>query len=457
MLKRIIVSMPIIIALQSLLVVSANALEKLDGPKYTAFGAERAGNAADTIPAATGSMDGVPKGLVYKKSGDDYPDPYANEKPLFTITAANMAQHADKLSEGLKALLQKYPQTFRIPVYPTHRDAKIGKFYAERTAWNYANGTRLVNGIDGLQNYTGGVPFPMAKNAAEVVWNARLAHFHPTEMGIFDDMAVYINGKTEIRRQEYVSEFTFSNPENFLGDIDEQISDNAAYVHVEVLEPERAKGQIVIVHEALDQVRGERQAWAYMPGSRRVRRAPTVGFDTPDGPGGLVTVDDSLGFNGAMVKYDWKLLGKKEMYIPYHSYKFDLEKSYDKLLVPGHPNPDFMRYELHRVWVVEANLKSGMRHVYSKRRLYVDEDSWLFVLTESYDARGGLWRVGILNSIYDYLLKVYITRAHFFHDLPSSAYLGQRLTNVKGQVNLMAEPRGAEYYSPANLRSDGKR
>lgn len=437
--------------------LSAQAQEKLDSPQFTAFGAERQGNADKTIPAWTGSMDGVPKGLVYKKSGDPYPDAYAQEKPLFTITPENFKTYENKLSDGEKELFRKFPKTFKMHIYPTHRDAKIGKFYTERTAWNLANGTQLVDGNEGLKNYTGGIAFPFAKSAAEVIWNARLAHFHPTELGILDDIAVYLNGKTDLRRQKYTSEFPFSYPDNFLGDVDQEIGENAAYVHVEVLEPDRSKGQIVIVHEAINQAVNERQAWAYMPGSRRVRRAPTVGFDTPDGPGGLVTVDDALGFNGAMYKYDWNLIGKKEIYVPFHNYKFDLEPNYDKLLTRGHVNPEYMRYELRRVWVVEAVLKPKTRHVYAKRRFYIEEDSWLFVLTESYDARGKLWRFSFLNSFYDYLLKAYITRAHVFHDLPTGAYIAQRLVNVKGPLNLMGQPQGAEFYSPGNLRSDGKK
>jgi hypothetical protein len=172
-------------------------------------------------------------------------------------------------------------------------------------------------------------------------------------------------------------------------------------------EPARQKGQMTIVHEALDQVKNERKAWVYIPGARRVRRAPTVGYDTPDGPGGLVTVDDSLGFNGALDRFTWNLVGKKEVYIPYHAYKFDDPKvKYDTLLQKGHANPEYMRYELHRVWIVEADLKDGQRHVYKKRRFYIDEDSWQIVLLESYDGRGELWRVGVLNTLYDYSLQV---------------------------------------------------
>jgi len=151
------------------------------------------------------------------------------------------------------------------------------------------------------------------------------------------------------------------------------------------------------------------------------------------------------------------LLGKKEIYIPYHNYKFDDPKvPYTKLLLKGHANPDYMRYELHRVWVVEANLKQGARHVYAKRRFYIDEDSLQISLTESYDGRGELWRVGILNTLYDYAIEGFVARAQIFHDLQSGAYIATRLVNETAPLNYQANPRGAEYYSPSNLRTMGK-
>jgi hypothetical protein len=272
-----------------------------------------------------------------------------------------------------------------------------------------------------------------------------------------DDMAVYMNGNTQLRRQKLVSEYPFSYKENLVGTTDEKISINAAYVHITVEQPRRKKGEMIIVHEALDQVKYERKAWAYIPGARRVRRAPTVGFDTPDGPGGLVTVDDSFGFNGALNRFNWKLIGKKEIYIPYHSYKFDSPKvNYKTLLQKGHANPDYMRYELHRTWIVEATLKKGKRHVYGKRRFYMDEDSWQIVLVDSYDGRGDLWRAGILNTVYDYAVKGYVNRAQMFHDFQSGAYIAMRLINETAPANLQAKIRGEKYYTPTNLKKLGK-
>lgn len=429
---------------------------KLGGDELTPMGAEKAGNAAGTIPAWTGAMTAVPAGMKYDGPGSVYPDAYGADKALFVIDATNMDKYADHLSEGEKALLKKYPASFKIPVYPSHRDGRFNQLTEDRTKWN-ATHTELVNGADGLSKYTGGIPFPMPATGTEVIWNARLAHPTPTMMGTMDDVAVYLNGTRQLRRQKYVGEFPFSYKENKIGTVDEEIGINAAYVHVSIEQPDRQKGQMTIVHEALDQVKYERKAWVYIPGSRRVRRAPTVGYDTPDGPGGLATVDDSLGFNGALDRYDWTLIGKKEIYIPYDNYKFDSPTvKYDTLLMKGHANPDYMRYELHRVWVVEANLKPGARHVYNKRRWYIDEDSWQIALLESYDGRGELWRVGILNTLYDYALQGYVARAQMFHDLQSGAYISMRMVNETAPMDFMAKPMGENYYSPSNLRAMGK-
>ena len=51
-------------------------------------GAEVAGNADGSIPAWTGKWLGLPPGLTWKGPGQEaYPDPYAADKPLFSIDA----------------------------------------------------------------------------------------------------------------------------------------------------------------------------------------------------------------------------------------------------------------------------------------------------------------------------------------------------------------------------------
>ena len=435
--------------------VSKSEAASLLGTQYTPMGAIKEGNADGSIPAWTGNMLGAPANIDHKPQAPHI-DPYASEKPLYIIHAGNVSKYSAHLSEGQKALFGKYPDTFVMPIYPSHRDGRYNKKIESRTAWNAAK-TKLVNGLDGLNDYTGGAPFPFPQNAAEVLWNARIIHPHQSIVGHLDDVAVYPNGNIQLRRQNLIMDFPFAHSDNLVGQVDEQISVNAALVHIILEEPKRQKGQMTIIHEALDQVKNERKAWVYLTGPRRVRRAPMVGFDTPDGPGGLVTVDDALGFNGAMVRFSWKLIGKKEIYIPYHNYKFDSPHiSYDTLLNKGHANPDYMRYEKHRVWVVEANLNEGSRHVYAKRRFYIDEDSWHLAIVESYDGRGDLWRVGLLNSIYDFSVEGFIARAQLFHDLQSGAYVANRLINKTAVPDYNATPKGEHYYSPSNLKKLGR-
>lgn len=444
-----------VMSVQAYQKIDKSAAEKL-GKELTPMGANPAANADGSIPEWKGNIVGVPPGLNYAGSGSEYPDPYANDKPLFSITKANLDQYRSKLAPGMIALFEKYPDTFRMDIYPTRRDFRANENFEARSRWNVGN-AELVNGIDGLQKMTGGVAFPIPQNGAEVIWNARVSQPIPVADSLFDELAVYANGNTERYRTKLIIESPYSYADHPVGRVVEDIGINSALVFYEVLEPSRKKGEMVIVHEPLDQVQHERKAWVYIPGTQRVRRAPNAGYDTPVGPGGLMTADDSMGFNGAMHRYDWTLIGKQEMYIPAHNYKFDKQGvPYSELLPPRHVNPDYMRYELHRVWVVEATLKAGQRHSYAKRRFYMAEDNWLIAITEAFDARGQLWRVGVQNTIYDYYLKGFIARAQVNYDLQAGAYVGMRLTNQTRPTNYAMEIKGEEFYSPGNLRRLGK-
>lgn len=434
--------------------IDASEAEKL-GKELTPTGAEMKGNADGSIPAWTGKILGVPEGLSYDGSGSPYPDPYASEKPLFSITADNYEDYKDKLSDGMIALFKKFPD-YRMDIYPSHRDFRYNEQFEKRSKWNVGN-SELVNGIDGLQSMTGGIPFPIPQSGAEVIWNARVSQPMPVADSLFDEVAVRAKGAQERFRNRLIIESPYAYSDHPIGKKVQDMGINAALVYYEVLEPARKKGELVVVHEPLDQVKHDRKAWAYIPGTKRVRRAPDAGYDLPVGPGGMMTADDNMGFNGAMDKYDWKLIGKKEMYIPYHAYRFDEPNlSYDKLLTKRFVNPDYMRYELQRVWIVEANLKDGQRHSYAKRRFYVAEDNWLIAATDAYDGRGDLWRVGLQNTVYDYYLEGYIARAQVNYDLLANAYVAVRLTNQTRPSNYAMEIKGEDFYTPANLRRLGR-
>ncbi len=436
--------------------VSAEEAARL-GSELTPVGANPAGNADGSIPAYTGSMLGLPEGLSYAGPGSPYPDPYANDPVLQSISAADVEAHKAFLSPGLQAMFATYPDSFRVDVYPTHRDGAYSERYLEKLRFNAVN-AELVNGDDGIRGFTGSVAFPIPQNGAQVMWNSRTSGPNYTMGGTYSDIAVFSNGSRSERRSSLVSEYPYANPDNAAGLLEDNLGIWAARVMTTVSLPVRDKGMITSIFEPYDYITNAREAWRYLPGSRRVRRAPTVGYDTPDGPGGFITVDDTLGFNGAMDRFEWTLMGIQELYVPYHNYRFDTPGlSHDELLTPFHANPDYMRYEKRRMWVVEATLREGKRHIYGKRRFYIDEDSWNITMTENYDGRGELWKVVLINTIYEYNVQGYVSRAMAFHELRAGGYIVIRLVNDGEQMDYTMEPLGEAYYAPTNVRKLGRR
>lgn len=430
------------------------------GKDLTPIGAVKAANEDGMIPEWTGSIVGLPEGLSWDGPGTPYPDPYADEEPLFTITSANMAQYRDRLSPGQIAMFETYPDTFRMPVYQSHRDFAYYPEYYDKVMYNARN-AELSNNDESISGFVGLNAFPLPKNGAEVVWLTRTTGGYLTVYGEYSDIGVFPNGTHSVRRSDQrqespyqdrtkpaTAEYEYPNLGKFGG-----------YVMTKVTEPARDKGLITSVFEPYDYGQFAREVWRYLPGSRRVRRAPTVGFDTPDGPGGLKTVDETRGFNGSMERFQWEMIGLQEIFIPYHNYKFDdPDISYDNLLTKFHVNPDYMRYELKRVWVAEGTLREGERHIYGKRRIYVDEDTGLTAITENYDGRGEMWKVVLFNSIYEYGGQAYTRRSQMYHDLRAGAYIAERLINDSAPMLYDIEDvKGPAYFGPANVRKLGRR
>ncbi len=429
---------------------------QLLGATLTPLGAEVAGNADTSIPAWTADRLVDSNGTSSSRIEVTMPEAFFADQPLFSITSENYQNHADKLSEGQKALLSSYRDTFTIPVYPSHRNGQYSKWTEVQTRWN-ATHTNLIGDSDGLSEYSGGVPFPIPHDGEEVMWNAKLNHPVKSLDILFDEVAVFSNGVNTRHRRHVLFETPFAYTDYPVGTTMDKIGPKVGLFLIDTISPIREKGKKILVQELFDGRGYSRNAWMYMPGVNRVRRLPEAGFDMPDGPGGLKTADDNLGFNGSMKRYRWQLIGKKEVYIPYHNNRFDTPMlQYTELLTPLHISPDFMRFELHRVWVVEASLKSGHRHLYAKRRFYIDEDSWLVMLIDTYDNRGELWRVGIQNTVYDSHVKGYIVRNLIMHDLQTKAYVVSGLVNDTRPPRFNHEPKGIDFFTPSNLRTLGR-
>ncbi|WP_077037668.1 DUF1329 domain-containing protein [Pelomonas sp. KK5] len=394
------------------------------GKGLTCFGAEKAGNKDGSIPEYTGKWLGAPAGVAYKGAGTINPDPYANEKPLYVVTAANMGLYADKLSDGQKALLQKYPNSYKLPVYPSHRDFRMADWRCDRSRENAVKAEVIDDGL-AVKGLRGTAPFPIPKTGLELLWNMNMPARAFQEDATYDQAVVYANGSLAKGRTGYKILSPSNDPA-----ADKGTDGVSTSFYQKTLAPERNKGEIIVGQEYFNNKTNPRGAWQYSPGTRRVRQLPAFGFDMPQGPGGFRTVDDDRLFNGSPERYNWKILGKREMLVPYDAYRIDDPKyKYAELLTPGHLNPEATRYELHRVWVLEAVLKEGFRHQYAKRVLFIDEDSWQALQADNYDSRGQLWRVSMVHSSYDYGAQFMQARVAVFHDLVSGAYMADRLIN----------------------------
>ena len=439
----------------SLMVAAANAsvspaeAAKI-GKSLTPMGAEKAGNGGE-ITAWDGGITTLPAGF---KIGDKLVDPYADDKIKYTITSANYKEYAKNLSEGQKALFEKYPDTYRMPVYPTHRSSAYPQVIYDASKTN-ATETTLVEGGNGLNNFVDGVPFPIPATGVEAIWNHIVRYRGGSVSRVVGQATPQANGTYSLVR--FKDEFTFRNK---LKDYDAEKDQNVLfYFKQDVVSPARLAGNVLLVHETLDQIKEPRKAWVYNAGQRRVRRAPQVAYD---GPGtasdGLRTADNFDMFNGAPDRYDWELIGKQELYIPYNSYKLNSgDLKYDEIVKAGHINQDLTRYELHRVWKVVATLKEGKRHVYGKRTFYLDEDTWQATIIDHYDGRGQLWRVAEAHNImfYDYTVPWYAVEA--LYDLNSGRYLVLGLDNEEKGSYKFGFERSSGDYTPAALRRAGRR
>ena len=409
--------------------VSAAEAAKL-GTTLTCTGAEKAGNADGSIPAFSGKWLGAPDGVSYKNNvGQHIADPYASEQPKFVITAANMAQYAAFLTDGQEKMFKKYPNTFKIPVYPTHRDFRLDDSHCDATKKAAVSTELSANGLDATGGIYGSVPFPIPKTGMEVLYNAMTARRSFTATVDRDTAVVSPNGNKFWSQSKFTSWTPANNPANFGKPVDKAANEGiAAFVLAQMLKPAQSKGLKILVKEPIS-YSSKRLTWLYEPGTRRVRQAPEFGFDQPlEGTFGAMTIDEDGLFNGSPERYNWKLLGKKEIFVPANAYKVNAANvKYDALLTPNHANPDFMRYEQRRVWAIEATLKPGFRHVYAKRVIYVDEDFWNMVVSDYYDGRGDVYKHSFINWFYAYDLKSTEIGASFYHDLTSGRYVAYQL------------------------------
>lgn len=436
--------------------VSQKEANKL-GTSLTPFGSIKAGNKSKTIPEWEGGLTQPPQG--YEGSGQHHIDPFADDAIKFTIDESNYQGFKKYLTPGQFAMFDTYTSSFKMNVYPTHRSHAMPDWVIENTRDN-ATSAELSRGGVGIKDAYGGIPFPILhgsneEKALQTMWN------HLTRWrGIFvtsrsTEVAVQRDGDySPITKQQEIF-FNFHNPKGSFKKMDNILF----YFLTFNKAPARLAGGALLVHETMDQTKDARQAWDYNSGQRRVRRAPNLAYDSPIASSDNTrTADDTDMYNGAPDRYNWEYKGVKEFFIPYNNYKLSAQGvEYSDLVMPGHLNPEYVRWELHRVHVVEATLKPGERHIYKRRVFYVDEDSWGIALVDQYDNRGELWRVSMAMLKNYYELPGTWTSGDLYHDLQSRRYSANGLYSEEKQAPVFEDKiPNKRYFKPSSLRRRGR-
>lgn len=444
-----VIKLGLLLSLASTPALAKVALDEANklGNELTFLGAEKHGNSDGSIPEYKG-------GLTEDENGNPLLDVFKHDRPLFVITKDNIEQHKDKLTDGQLALFAKFPDTYKMPIYQTRRTAAFPQKVYDKVKKN-ALTAELVDNGNGLTNFDEIVPFPIPQNGVEVIWNHMSRYRGGSVERNVAVLPVQRNGAfTPIKMQAQLTAPQYLE-DGYSEDSDANI---LFYYRSSVKAPARLTGDVLLVHETIDQVEQPRMAWTYNAGQRRVRRAPQIAYDAPaQASDGLRTSDQVDMYNGAPNKYNWKLLGKQEIYIPYNAYKLaDRNLKYKDIAQVGHIDQDLTRYELHRVWKVEATLKEDERHVYGKRVFFVDEDSWQIALADHYDNRGILWRTSEGHALQFVNANTlwYVSSTNY--DLISGRYLVE-LNNEEKEPFNFGKPSSRQQFTAAAIRREGKR
>jgi hypothetical protein len=417
--------------------------------RLTPVGAERAGNKDGTIPAWSGGYTSSSPGY---RASEPRADPFAPEKPLFSITASNVQQYADRLPEGAKLLFQRF-RDYRMDVYPSHRTAALPAGVYESIFRNATRAHAAPAGIAfGVEGAAGGIPFPIPRNGFEAIWNHLLAFWGPARELHLNTYVVTGDGAMSLATSyRELADFPFyypeATPQSFGGYYFKTL-------HIDDGPPAKV-GEGYLTWQPIDTARHRFAAWRLLPGERRVRRGASLSYDIPDpDASGFQNLDEYYVYFGGPDRYDFRIIGKKEMVVPYNNNRL-YGLSAHEILGPRYANPDDIRYELHRVWVIEGTLARGQHHVAPRRRLYIDEDTWFALYSDSWNEKGKLWKFGEGTTYLMPDVPALILGSEFVYDFELGGYVFSFSFDKDGYR--VTAPHPAKMFSPEWLASQAVR
>jgi hypothetical protein len=427
--------------------VADTTVNPQDAQLLTPLGAERAGNTAGTIPAWEGGISRPPSGY---KPGEHHVDPFPDDQPHLTITADNLDVHADRLSPGQQALLRANPDSWYLQVYPTRRTASYPEWVYDAVRDNARTARLLTAGKGGVAEANVSSPFPVPASGVEAVWNHILRWRGIRIQRSFGQAAVTRRGRYTVTLSQ--QDFAFPYAAHPGDPLRSEFPNLLLAIKGKTIQPGLLSGDGTLVLEPIDQTSAPRKTWIYSRNLRRILRQPHFANAFPaSNTDGLRTIDEFDMFNGSPAQYDWQLKGKQELYIPYNAYRIHAaDLGNEDIIQNRHINPAHARYELHRVWVVEGTLKPGMKHIYSRRVFYIDEDSWQIAVMDSYDQDGKLWRTAEAHALNYYEVPVLWSTLEVYYDLQEQRYLVSGLDNSRNPYRF-SESANPREFSPNAL------
>ena len=427
----------------------AFASSEILGTKLTPLGADPNPSADGQIPAWTGGLTTPPEGYV---KGEPHIDPYDQEKPILKISAENVDQFRGRLTNTQLALISKYSGSYYLNVYQTHRSCAAPKFIYEATKRNVETAAMVDDGNGFIGAYAG-VPFPIPKNAKEIMWNYQTYYYGYRFSAKTTGGVMYDDGTFTRTQRNDIRYSLYNNPQA----TSSEDLDGAIFKWTSIYSaPARINGQAFTMTNTINQVKKPRYGSMYRPDTRRVMRfvPSATSYDAPSFEGqGMRYFDDKFLFNGSMDRYDWELKGKKEIFIPYNVYKaVENSVELEDLVKPRFLNPELIRHELHRVWVIEARLKSEFEHVFHRRIFYIDEDSWIAIGADLYDENDDLiqGQLGFIKNYYE--MPACTLEFDVMHDFVNGRYNIDNLKLEFGPANLDDASIQPNRFGPAALK-----
>lgn len=407
--------------------ISADSAARLQD-ELTPIGAIRAGNRSQGIPQWEGGLSRSP-GEQPPVPVQPYPNPFADDEPLYTITPSNWKRYQAQLTPGQQALLQHYP-AYQLVVYPTRRSAAFPETFYQATqqlattAQLTPTGTLAAPRLDGI-------PFPLPRNGQEALWNYQLRH---QGQWLTRRLFQAIPSKQPYFTLTWIERWRFNTvltPETATTVWQYQqhlqspalLADQRRWLHAP-----RALNQQPIA------------AWLQLSEDSRARRLPTLdGAQTLPFSDGLQTLAHWPALHLSSQLYELQLTGRQVLFMPYNAYALQAVAT-DSLLAEQHLNQTLPRYEQHRVWVVMATRKDTAALArYHTQTLYFDEDSWHLLGVELYDAAGKLVQVIEHHPMVFYDIPTFGTVLTVVYDLVQQRYL------VRG---LATDPFLCDFHTP---------